>query len=234
MANNIAGLVNFLIISPFTLAFTVLSWKKLKDENAKRFYTKNITYLFFSVIFISLGISLFTPHLIKIITLRTDYWQASSYVPWNILTMPFYGIHFIGVFSFYVTKKTKYVFYSYLIALIAKVILDVFIIPEFGIYGASFVNVSSFIILAVTIYMFSKINYFFKYEWFKLVLMLIIYVASTIPFFIFNFDNRIVEILIKLIVFVLYPFILYLFNFYEPIEIERIKGFVNKYLLKSK
>src|SRR5205085_7605752 len=122
LAYNISGLINFLIVSPFTLAFTVISWKKLKDENAKRFYTKTITYLFLAVTYVSVIVSLFTPHLIKIFTLKTDYWLASNYVPWIVLSMPFYGMHFIGVFSFYVTKKTKYVLYTYTIALLSNVV----------------------------------------------------------------------------------------------------------------
>lgn len=234
LAYNISGLINFLVVSPFSLAFTVLSWKKLKDENAKRFYTKTVTYLFLAVIYISLIIALFTPHLIKIFTMKTDYWIASQYVPWIILAMPFYGIHFVGVFSFYVTKKTKYVFISYVTALVVNVICNFIFIPIFGIYGACFVNLGSFFILCLVIYYFSKRNYFFEYEWYKIVLMLLCYAALAAPFFYFSFDNRVLEIALKAIAVILYPFILYIFRFYEPIEIKSFKGFINKYLFRVK
>jgi O-antigen/teichoic acid export membrane protein len=232
LANNISGLINFLVISPFSLAFTVLSWKKLKDENAKRFYTKNITYLFFSVTFISLGIALFTPHLIKVITLKTDYWITARYVPWVIIAMPFYGIHFIGVFSFYVSKKTHLILYSYLIALIVKIALDFVLIPQFEIYGASFANFISFFILVAAIYIFSKSNYFFSYEWYKIILMIILYFACTIPFFAFDINSRILELILKFSVVIIFPFLFYPFKFYEEIELQRIKGFFNKYILR--
>lgn len=234
LAYNISGLINFLVVSPFSLAFTVLSWKKLKDDNAKRFYTKTITYLFLAVIYISLIIALFTPHLIKIFAMKTDYWSASKYVPWIILAMPFYGIHFVGVFSFYVSKKTKYVFISYLIALAVNVICNFIFIPMFGIYGASFVNLGSFMILCIAIYYFSKRNYFFEYEWYKIILMIITYSVLAAPFFYFNFDNRLIEIILKVIAVIIFPLILYLFRFYEPIEIKSFKGFINKYLFRIK
>lgn len=234
LAYNISGLINFLVISPFALAFTVLSWKKLKDENAKRFYTKTITYLFLAVIFISMIIALFTPHLIKIFTLKTDYWSASLYVPWVILAMPFYGIHFVGVFSFYVTKKTKYVFYSYIIALVVNVVLNILVIPSFTIFGAAVVNFISFFILCVTIYFFSKRNYFFEYEWRKIFIMLAVYVLLIFPFFYFSFENRYVELTLKGIAVLIFPFILYIFKFYEPIEKQAIRGFINKYFLRKK
>lgn len=232
LAYNISGLINFLVVSPFTLAFTVLSWKKLNDNNAKRFYTKTITYLFLAVIYISLIIALFTPHLIKIFAMKTDYWAASTFVPWIILAMPFYGIHFVGVFSFYVTKNTKYVFISYFLALTVNIICNIIFIPMIGIYGASFVNLGSFIILCLVIYYFSKRNYFFEYEWYKIFLMVFCYAIMVSPFFYFNFSNRFIEIILKIAAVIIYPLILYIFRFYEPQEIRSIKGFINKYIVK--
>ena len=234
LAYNISGLINFLVVSPFSLAFTVLSWKKLKDDNAKRFYTKTITYLFLAVIYVSLIIALFTPHLIKIFAMKTDYWLAAQYVPWIILAMPFYGIHFVGVFSFYVTKKTKYVFISYFIALIVNVVCNFIFIPIFGIYGACFVNLGSFFVLCLVIYYFSKRNYFFEYEWYKIFLMLFVYAALAVPFFYFSFDSRILEIVLKILAVIIFPFILYVFRFYEPIEIRSFRGFINKYFFRIK
>lgn len=233
LAYNISGLINFLVISPFALAFTVISWKKLKDENAKRFFTKTITYLFLAVIFISMIISLFTPHLIKVFALKTDYWSASLYVPWVILAMPFYGIHFVGVFSFYVTKKTKYVFFSYIIALLTNVVLNILIIPSFTIYGAAAVNFISFFILCLTIYLFSKRNYFFEYEWRKIFTLLAVYIVLVFPFFYFIFESRLFELILKGFAILTFPFILYILRFYEPIEIQAIRGFINKYFLRK-
>ena len=234
LSYNISGLINFLVVSPFSLAFTVISWKKLKDANAKRFYTKQITYLFLAVIYISMIIALFTPHLIKIVTMKTDYWVAAEYVPWVILAMPFYGIHFVGVFSFYVTKKTKYVFYSYLSALVVNIVLNFIFIPHFGIYAACFVNLFSFFVLCLVIYLFSKRNYFFPYEWMKIFTMILLYFLLVAPFFLLNFENRIIEIALKFAAVGLYPVLLYIFRFFEPIEVTSIKGFFRKYLKLGK
>lgn len=233
LAYSISGLVNFLIVSPFVLSFTVLSWKKLKSENAKRFYTKSITYLFLSVVYVSTFISLFTPHLIKVFTLKTDYWAAASYVPIVIMAVPFYGIHFIGIFSFYVTKKTKYVFLSYSIALFSNILLNFIFIPIWGIYGAALVNLFSFALLTIVIYLLSRKNYFFDYEWFKIVKILICYTILVFPFFYFSFESRALEIVLKCIALITFPFLLYIFDFYEKIEIDSIKGFLNKYLFKK-
>jgi len=233
LAFNISGFINFLIVSPFSLAFTVLSWKKLNDGNALRFYTKTQTYLFLAVAYTAIVVSLFTPHLIKIFTLKMDYWAASKFVPWIALSVAFYGIHFIGIFSFYVSRKTKYVLICYLIALVSKVLLDFMFIPVSGIYGAALANLVSFAILNISIYIFSKSNYFFKYEWLKLLAIVFCYFLVVFPFFYFKFDNRTLEISLKILACGIFPLMLYILRFYEPIELHAVKGFVNKYILKK-
>jgi hypothetical protein len=37
------------------------------------------------------------------------------------------------------------------------------------------------------------------------------------------------RMIIKTVLLVSYPFILYLFNFYEPIELQSIRGFISKW-----
>lgn len=227
---NICGLINLLIISPFTLAFSVISWKKLKDDNAKRFYTKNVTYLFFAVIYFSIAISLFTPHVIKVLTLNTDYWKAKDVVPWIAFSIPFYGIQSISIFSFYVTKNTKYILYFYISALAVNVAFNFLLIPYFKMYGAAISNFISFLFLSLIFYLYSKKEYYFKYEWYKMALSLILGILLVFPFFYFQINSNLLQIILKLIALGLFPFLLIPFGFYEPVEIDRIKGFVNKYL----
>jgi len=84
------------------------------------------------------------------------------------------------------------------------------------------------------IYYFSKRNYFFEYEWYKIFLMLFVYAALAVPFFYFSFENRILEIVLKILAVIIFPFILYVFRFYEPIEIRSFRGFINKYFFRIK
>lgn len=232
LGSNISGLINFLIIAPFSLAFTVLSWKKLKDENAKRFYTKTATYLYLGIIYCAIIVSLFTPHLIKVFTLNTSYWAAKDIVPWLSLAMPLYGIHFIAVFSFYVTKKTNFILLTYGAALIIKIIFNIALIPRLGIYGSAIANYLSFFSLVGLFYIFSRKEYFIKFEWYKIFVMTFWAVIVIFPFFYFSAETRLAQIILKLIAVFIYPFLLYLFKFYEPVEILSIKGFISKYFRK--
>ncbi len=231
LAYNICGLLNFMVIAPFGLAFTVLSWKKLKDKNALRFFTKNITYLFFTVTYLALILSLSIPNLIKIFTLNNNYWYAKDIVPWISIAMPFYGISTIGFFSFYVSKKTYYILYIMLISLVINVSLNIILIPFFNMYGAAVSNFVSFFLLCLITYRFSMKNYFFKYEWGKIFSMIFAFIILVFPFYYFNLNEfTFLNIILKTVSVILFPVILYLLNFFEPVEIEGIKGLINKYI----
>jgi O-antigen/teichoic acid export membrane protein len=216
----IAGLITMLIVSPFSLSFTVYSWQKLKDDNAKRFYTKSITYLFFVCLTAALCLSLFIPHVIKIFAAKPEYWLATPYVPWLALSVSFYGIHFISVFSFYVTKNTKYIFYSYFLSLTLNILLNYILIPLAGISGTVAASMISYFMLPLTLYLFSKSQYYFSYEWLKIFKLISVYSLL--------FTAKIISIF-------LFPVFLYFIKFFEPIEIEKIKLIFLKYSkLKTK
>ncbi len=228
---NICGITNFIIISPFSLAFTVICWKKLNDENAKRFYTKLVTYLFFAIIYFGLFLSLFTPHIIKVLK-NTDYWIAKDIVPWISISMAYYGISIIGFFSFYVTKKTHLILLSYIIALIVNIAVNFVTIPFFKMYGAVIANFCAYLTLILVIYLLSKKEYFFKYEWNKIIYMTFLGFIILFPFFFFSYQTSLLIIFLKIIALILYPLILYVLKFYEPIELETIRNISKKLILK--
>jgi O-antigen/teichoic acid export membrane protein len=229
---NICGLMIILIISPFSLAFSVVFWKKLRDENAKRFFTKSVTYLFFAVVYLSIFVSLFTPNLIKIFTLRTDYWAAKDIVPWIAASMPFYGITTISIFSYYATKNTKPILYFYLISLCANIILNFVLIKQYAMYGAAVSNFVSFSLLSLLFYSFSKREYFFEYEWLKIFSMFMVAIIIIYPFFYFHIDSISLQIALKVLALVIFPLLLYPLKFYEPVETQRIRELFNKYIVR--
>ena len=117
--------------------------------------------------------------------------------------------------------------------LVINLVLNLLLIPPFRMYGSAIANFISFYILSLLFYYFSKKEYFFEYEWNKLYLILCVSILSVFPFFYFTIQPLYLQILLKLFALVIFPLILYPFGFYEKIEIESIKGFLNKYLFRK-
>lgn len=233
LAMSIAGILTFVVIFPFNLNFTVTSWKKLKDINAKRYFTKNITYLYFALIYISLALALLIPDLLGVFIKNPDYLKCIPLLPFIFMSFPFMGIHFIGIFSFQASGNTKYILYSYLISLVVNVVCNIVLIPLFHSYGAAITNVIAFFSLTVTIYIFSRKNYFFKYEWVKLMILNLVFVALVSPFYFLIKDTSIVGVLLKIFALILFPLVLYPLKFYEDIEVETVKNLFRKHILRK-
>lgn len=229
LAYYICGVTGVLIIAPFTLAFSVISWKKYKDENASRFFTKTITYLYFSILYLVIVLSLFTPNVITYITSNPGYWLAGNVVPWIGFAMPLYGIQWVGYFSYLASKKTNFILIFNTVALVSNIVLNFILIPYMSYYGAAIANFLSFFLLVSLTNIFSKKHFYFKYEWLKIFEMNVIALVLIIPFFVINFDSIYFEIILKFIALALFPVLLYFFRFYERIEIESLKSIFREY-----
>ena len=73
------------------------------------------------------------------------------------------------------------------------------------------------------IYFFAQRHYKIPYELIKIIKMIVVVaIFSVVPFFINDFPLYL-RLVVKTSILVSFPFILVLLNFYEPIEIQRIK-----------
>jgi hypothetical protein len=79
-------------------------------------------------------------------------------------------------------------------------------------------------------YYFSQHFYFIKYEIYKIV---VFFVVATLIIFLLNYfkiENKAIDILLRLFAIIVFPFLLYLFNVYENVELSTFKTFIKKYL----
>jgi len=107
--------------------------------------------------------------------------------------------------------------------------LNILLIKPLGIYGAAIANYASFSVLVIVLYIYSRKEYFIRFEWQKILVMTFCALSLIIPFIYISFENKVLEITLKSASMILYPFLLYPFGFYEKVEIENIKGFIRKY-----
>jgi O-antigen/teichoic acid export membrane protein len=225
---SIGSVTNFFIVSPFFLAFSVISWKKLEDDNANRFFTKTSTYLFYVMIYVSIIISLFIPELVKIFILNPELWDSVGIVRIILFSNCIAALYFISIQSYYFTKRTDLIFWVFTICLSFNIITNYIFVRFYGVYGSAILSVLSYLLLIIISYNLAKRLYFIKFEKTKLHLLSIIYIIVTYICFYFKLDYSLPNIFIKILVILTFPFFLYLFHFYEFIELDRIKMITKK------
>lgn len=125
--------------------------------------------------------------------------------------------------------KTKYLPFIVGTAALFNLGLNFILIPRYGMMGAATVTFFSYLLMVTITYYLAQRLYFIKYEIRKMFLLFAVATAlyfATLPFDSLAFWSR---ILMKGAIWMLYPFILFLFHFYEPVELARIKGSIKKW-----
>ena len=224
-----ANLIDTLIIRSFRTAFIPLAWKKVKEDNSKKFYAKLLTYYIFIVFWISLFIAVYAKGIIHTIALRKSYWDAYKIVAIVVLAISIKGSFSILKMGLQFTQKTKYIAYIVLSGAALNVVLNFILIPSLGMYGAALATLISFIYIALLGYIISNRFYPLKFEWFRITKIFIVTLILYFLSYLFNPLPTWGRILTKLVLISSYPFCLYLLNFYEKMEKYRLKGALKKW-----
>ncbi len=229
---KIASVTNVLIIQSFQTGFLPIAYKNFDKPDAQRFFSKILTYYTFVLVLASLGISLFSNEVIELFSKNSDYNIAYTIVPFISLAFIFKGVQYVYSLGLHFAKKTKYNAYIVLCAAIINFIINILLIPRYGIYGAAVATIISWILMSTAFYKISYKYYKVKYEIKKVILLIstgvILYVVSLL----FNDFPFYTKIIFKSILIFIFPLLMWIFNFYEKSELEIIKGFFKKVFSK--
>ena len=222
------GMFMALFVSAFRFAWIPYATSTSKQENAKQVFSKILTYVVLACSGVFLFFSFFIDDIVRLgihgkTLLGKDYWEATIIVPVFFLAYIFYAAYLNFLIGVYLEKKTKFIAYVTLAAMAGNVLANYFLIPQLGIMGAAWARLISYVIMAVGMYLVARKLYPVDYEWKRLgilaAIVTVIFLAGQIPFIAANMLLRVV-----LIIFV--PVLLYMTGFFQKSEIQKIKSFI--------
>lgn len=223
LAYKIAGFLSFFVLQSFQMAFLPMAYKMYKEPNAKRFFSKILTYLIIVLTFGGLGLSLFATEFVKIFApSNAEYWEASIYVSLITVVTVSFGVRYMFELNFHLSKKTKIL--PFIVSSIAlfNIGLNFALIPFMGISGAILSSIISSIFINILYYYFGKKYYFVKYEIIKVLIIILVGTSLFLFSLIFMDMNLWINIGLKTIILLLFPVIILFGGFLEPIEKERL------------
>ncbi len=233
LAYKMASSINVIIINSFQLGFLPLAFKYAGQKDSKRFFSKIQTYFTLLLVLFALFLSLFSFEIINLLASDKDYLPSFALVPFISFAFILKGMDYIFSLSFHQMKVTKYNAYIVSTSMLVNVTLNILLISIIGVYGAAISMVIAYGLMTSLSYHYSKKINFIPYEMKKLFLLLFLFLAFTlITFIIINNLPILLRLTIKICFIISFPVLLYLFNFFEEIEIIRVKQFWDK--LKNK
>jgi len=228
-----ASLLNVLFIQSFSLYYLPQAYKVYGQKGDRRYYSKMLTYFVFVLCWAGLALSLFGKEIIHIFAQNPDYWPSYKIIPIVTLGYVFSGAAAVVNLGIMLTKKTKFLAYAMIAAAVFNVILNFILIPHFRMMGAAITTLCSFLLLFLILYYFSNRLYKISYENLKIVKLIVVSTGLYMCSLIVSDVGWFLSILFKLILLIVFPFLLYFLKFYEPVEIEKITRWSKRNILNK-
>jgi O-antigen/teichoic acid export membrane protein len=229
LAFKITSVLKLVIVDSMKLAIGPMMFKRLDTPDNKRFYSKVLLYSSFVLMFAIIGVSLFSFELTKVMTKSREFWGAVVIIPLLAMSIFFINLKDFSVYGLHFAKKTRIIGTIVVLSTILSLVFNILLIPLWGITGAAIATLLSQFIYWAACYYFSQKAFFIPYDLRKIAIMFFCGAALSFSSLLVNGMDLLPRMIIKTICLVSFPFILYLFNFYEPVELKSIRGFINKW-----
>lgn len=229
LAFKITSVLKLVIVDSMKLAIGPMMIRRMYSPDNKRFYSKILLYTSYFLMFAIVGLSAFSYEAIKILAGSKEFWGALPIIPLLALSIFFINMKEITVYGLHIVKKTKIIGSIVVISAVISLILNIILIPRWDIMGAAIATVLTQLFYWYSIYFFSQRLFNVPYEIRKISVLIIIGMILSFGCQLFNGMDIIPRLILKTSCVLSFPFILFLFGFYEPVEIQAINGFIKKW-----
>lgn len=229
MAYKISSVLKLVIVDSIKMAITPMVMQKMNSPDNKRFYSKTLLYSSFVLMLGIITLSLFSYEIIKIISRSAEFWIAFIAVPVLSLSVFFANLRETSSYGLIINKKTNIVGISVIASSVLNIILNISLIPVWNITGAAIATITTQFFYWFLNYYYSQKEYHIPYELKKIAIMFICGGILSFAGLMLNELHIVPRLLLKTACVISFPFILYLFNFYEPVELQAIRGFISKW-----
>jgi len=229
LAFKVSSVLKLVIVDSIKMAVTPIVMQKINSPDNKRFYSKTLLYSSYVLMLGIIAISLFSFEAIKVISKSSEFWRANIVVPVLSLSVFFTNMRETSSYGLLINKKTGIVGLNVVISAILNIALNIILIPKWNITGAAVATALTQFIYWSLNYSFSQREYFIPYEQRKVAMIFITGGLISFSGLLINDMGLITRLIIKSSAIISFPFLLYIFRFYEPVELEYIRGFINKW-----
>ena len=177
--NNRLSIPMMLFISVFIYAWKPFYMGRYEDSDAKNLFARVLTYFSFSAAIIFLTVGFFIKFIVTLpfiggTFIDSSYWSGLGIVPIVMTSYYLSGVFNNLAAGFYIVKKTDYLPLAIGTAAILNIVLNIVLIPYLGIWGSALATLISYFLAVVIIYIFLQKVYPIKYEWKRLVILIVL------------------------------------------------------------
>jgi O-antigen/teichoic acid export membrane protein len=220
---KIANFINLIFVQTIGMSYFPSIMSNESEKDNVRYYRKMLTYYCFVIGFLVLGFLLFYKDILWIVVTDKKYWEGLKVVPMLSLSFMIMGMNYFVGIGLFLKNQTKYYLFPSFSALLINIVLNFLLIPKYGMIGAGISVIAAQIIYTGLLAYFSGKHFKINFEWNKVLSIYILAILSFVLFESLNINNVWISLLFRIVILFSFPFILYKLNFFEKIEILRLK-----------
>jgi O-antigen/teichoic acid export membrane protein len=221
---RLSNTLNILLVASISFAIQPMIFKKMDDPDNKRFYSKLMTYFVLVVMFFVLGMTLYGKEIVKVLSKREEYYEAYKVIPVLSFAILFNMMKDMAMIGLQITKKTKSIAWIVVVVSISGILMNMLLVPWLNNNGAALARLFASVLFFGLVFFYSQKAYSIPYEMKKLFMMIVVGALLYLPVLWINEMGLYIRLIVKTGLILIYPFLLYLLGFFEPIEIRSVQG----------
>jgi len=229
---KISSVLKLVFITSFQMAFVPIIYQAANKDGFTRFLSKLNSYSVIVIIYASLAIGLFSKEITELITSNKNFTDNYIYliIPILNLALVFDQIRYNISFGLNLAKKTKVLSGIIILMSIINIILNIILITFIGSIGAAISTLFVQILYVIVIYKITNKYYTIEIEIGNIIKLTLLYLIFLSPVILLSDFSFIMQIAIKSILLIIFPFIMYFIWKKDNIEKQRISEIIYKYL----
>ncbi|HYC81298.1 MAG TPA: polysaccharide biosynthesis C-terminal domain-containing protein, partial [Solirubrobacterales bacterium] len=176
LAVKFAQAVNVLVRG-FQLAWPPLAYSIRDDDEARRAYATVVTLFVAGCAFVVTGMWLYARWIVRALA-APQFFDSYEAVGLLAAAVTLYALYLVMVVILGRTGRTEFNLPAAIGALVVNVVLNLVLVPPFGIVGAAIALVASYLVVAALMYVFTQRLFPVPYQWGRL--MRVVFAAAVL------------------------------------------------------
>ncbi len=218
LAVRIASIVVFLMTA-FQLAWPAFAYSIRDESAAKRTYSYVLTYLLFITCWMSLALGALAPWIVDILAPKGNFARSAEAVPLLCFATAAYSGYSVLAIGIGRMRQTQLNWIVSGAAAVVNIVLNIALIPEFGMMGAAVATLVAYLALFIGMWLRSRQVYPVAYQWRRIVTLATVAVALTAVAW------AVGSLTVAIVLTLAFPLVLLPLRFYQPAELTRLRRF---------
>jgi O-antigen/teichoic acid export membrane protein len=206
-----------LLLAAFRTAWPAFAYSIQDDREAKRAYSYVLTYIVLITSWMALGLGVLAPWLVRLLTTEQFYSAERVVAPLAFAAAAF-GAYIVVVIGIGRARKTRSNWLITGAAAVLNVILNLLLIPPYGMIGAAIATIGAYAVLFLGMAWKAQQVYPVPYQWRRVATAFVAAIALTV-------FGRLLDppLAAAIAIVAAYPLVLLPLGFYLPEELKRMR-----------